>query len=90
MPKAAILSTGTEILQGLYPDTNAQWLSTQLSDMGVDVVCHMAAPDHHEAVAEALRALIEKADLVIMTGGLGPTEDDLNRQAIAEVFECGL
>ncbi len=90
MPKAAILSTGTEILQGLYPDTNAQWLSARLAEFGIDVTAHMAAPDHPRYVADALRHLLSSVDIVLMTGGLGPTEDDLNRNAIAEVFGCGL
>ncbi len=90
MPQAAILSTGTEILQGLYPDTNAQWLSARLAEFGIDVTAHMAAPDQPHHVAEAIRHLLSRVDLVIMTGGLGPTEDDLNRNAIAEVFNCEL
>jgi len=85
-PTAGILSTGTEILQGLYPDTNAQWLSQQLATVGLPVTRHMAAPDDAETLISALLHLAAHCDVVIMTGGLGPTEDDLTRQAVAEVF----
>jgi nicotinamide-nucleotide amidase len=83
---AGILSTGTEILQGLYPDTNAQWLAGRLTAAGITVRRVMAAPDEADAVADALRFLSDRCDLVIMTGGLGPTEDDLTRQAVCQVF----
>jgi len=86
-PKSAgILSTGTEILQGLYPDTNAQWLSTRLGAMGIESVRHVAAPDDPNDVADGLRYLSERCDVVIMSGGLGPTADDLTRDAVCEVF----
>ena len=85
-PTAGILSTGTEILQGLYPDTNAQWLSQQLATVGLPVTLHQAAPDDANLIIEALLHLSAHCDVVIMTGGLGPTEDDLTRQAVSEVF----
>ncbi|MBN1866516.1 competence/damage-inducible protein A [Candidatus Sumerlaeota bacterium] len=81
-----ILSTGTEILQGLYADTNAQWLSARLSAMGLHVVRHVAAPDRARDVADAIAYLGRTCQLVVMTGGLGPTEDDLTRQAVCEAF----
>ena len=87
---AGILSTGTEILQGLYADTNAQWLSTRLTSMGLSVIRHVAAPDDADSVAHALRYLLDQCDLVIMTGGSGPTEDDLTRQAVGQIFRAGL
>ncbi|NQU44460.1 competence/damage-inducible protein A, partial [bacterium] len=87
---AGILSTGTEILQGLYPDTNAQWLSDRLTAMGLRVMRHVAAPDDTASVADALRYLAERCEVVIMTGGLGPTEDDLTREAVCKVFGTDL
>ena len=86
MSTAAILSTGTEILQGHYADTNAQWLSAKLTVLGITVQRHVAAPDRPDDIADALAYLVERHDLVIMTGGLGPTEDDLTRQAVCKVF----
>lgn len=86
MSTAAILSTGTEILQGHYADTNAQWLSAKLTALGITVQRHVAAPDRPDDIADALAYLVERHDLVIMTGGLGPTEDDLTRQAVCKVF----
>jgi nicotinamide-nucleotide amidase len=83
---AGILSTGTEILQGLYADTNAQWLSERLGEAGLEVVRHVAAPDDARAVADALNYLAGVCRVVVITGGLGPTEDDLTRQAVAEFF----
>ncbi len=89
-PKIWIISTGTEILQGHYPDTNAQWLSRELMAMGFSVRRHMAIADDAESLREGLSLAVERADLVIMTGGLGPTADDLNRQTVADVFQTKL
>ncbi|MFC1601251.1 competence/damage-inducible protein A [Candidatus Sumerlaeota bacterium] len=84
---AEIISTGTEILQGLYPDTNAQWLSQQLGRLNIPVRYHHAAPDDAEATRAVVDDALERAALVIVSGGIGPTEDDLNRQLIAAA--CG-
>lgn len=89
-PVVWILSTGTEILQGHYPDTNAQWISRELHAMGLRARRHMALPDDHAALREGLELASRSADLVIMTGGLGPTADDLNRETVAEVFRAPL
>lgn len=87
---AGILSTGTEILQGLYADTNAQWFAARLSEAGIPVRMILAAPDRPGEVARSLRHLAEHCEIILMTGGLGPTEDDLTRQAVCEVFGGGL
>lgn len=89
-PAIWIISTGTEILQGLYPDTNAQWLSGRMMEMGLRVTRHMAMPDNHADLREGLDWAVCRCDLLIMTGGLGPTADDLNRQTVAEVFGVDL
>lgn len=83
---AAIISTGTEILQGLYPDTNARFLAEQLTAMGVEVKLIAAAPDEITEIENILRFAASKADLVICSGGLGPTVDDVNRFVYAQVF----
>lgn len=89
-PSIQIISTGTEILQGLYPDTNAQWLSRQLLSIGLPVCGHSAVGDSKEDLEGLLRAISKRCDVVIVTGGLGPTEDDVNRFAIARVYDVEL
>jgi len=90
LPRIEILSTGTEILQGLYPDTNAQWMSGQLLALGFPVTYHAAVGDVREDLARQLRVSVARADLILMSGGLGPTEDDVNRYAVADVYEVDL
>lgn len=85
-----IISTGTEILQGLYLDTNAQWISQQLLALGFRVERIMALPDDHDSLKQELAWAADKADLIFMTGGLGPTADDMNRQTVADVFGVDL
>lgn len=89
-PRVRIVSTGSEILQGLYADTNAQKLSRLLMDRGLRVVGHAAAPDEPELIEEAIRQAMAGSDLVVTTGGLGPTEDDVNREIIARLYNVGL
>ena len=87
LTRAEILSVGSEILAGETRDTNAAELARSLTARGVRVQRIHAVPDHLPAVAATFRAALADADLVISTGGLGPTPDDLTREAIAEV--CG-
>lgn len=87
LQSAAIVSTGTEILQGLYADTNARYLSEQLSAIGVDVKVIMAAPDNEREIEATLAHAAQRADLVVCSGGLGPTEDDLNRYVFARLLQ---
>jgi nicotinamide-nucleotide amidase len=88
--QVAIVSTGSEILQGLYPDTNAQWLAQQCTRLGLEVVSISAAPDTLEQLRTTLDQAASRCDLVISTGGLGPTEDDLNRWVFAELWNLEL
>jgi len=85
-----ILSTGTEIVQGLYPDTNAQMLSRRLKDLGIPVQYHTAVGDNKDTLAVALKIAHNRSNVVVMTGGLGPTEDDLTREVVSRVYNCGL
>ncbi len=84
---AAILSVGTEITTGTIRDTNAGELARELSDLGVTVTGLAALPDDLDALVTALRERLAVADAVITTGGLGPTPDDLTREAIALVAD---
>jgi nicotinamide-nucleotide amidase len=80
---AVILSIGTELTFGQTVDTNSAWLSRRLAEVGIPVLMHATVPDDLEPIrAEIVRAA-GLADLVIVTGGLGPTEDDLTRHALA-------
>lgn len=88
--RIGILSTGSEILQGQYADTNARYIAEKLTLGGFSVVAIMAAPDDPALIEDALRYLTERADLVITTGGLGPTQDDVNRFVFEQLFEAPL
>ncbi len=83
---AEILSIGSELTAGEIRDTNGGDLARDLNARGVTVTRLVAVPDRRPEVTEALRAAIARADLVVTTGGLGPTPDDLTREAIAEVL----
>ena len=82
-PRAAVLSVGSELLLGDLTDTNATWLSRRLTEHGVEVVHHLAVGDDLDRLAFALRWLAAQVELVIIGGGLGPTSDDLTREAVA-------
>lgn len=84
--KAEILSVGTELLLGQIVDTNANYLAQQLPSLGIDLYFVSQIGDNLQRLADGFRRGLERSDLVIVTGGLGPTEDDLTREAIAEVF----
>ncbi|MDQ7819567.1 MAG: competence/damage-inducible protein A [Armatimonadota bacterium] len=81
--RAEIISVGTELLLGQIVDTNAAYLGQRLAEVGVDVHCRQTVGDNPARIREALRLALSRADLVVMTGGLGPTEDDLTVEAVA-------
>ena len=81
---AAILSIGDELTLGQKLDTNSQWLSRRLMDLGVQPVEHATVDDELDRIAGAITRLCASVDLVIVTGGLGPTSDDLTRAAVAK------
>lgn len=80
---AAILAIGDEITLGQTLDTNSRWLADRLMAVGIVTVEHVTVPDDAAATAHAIRRLAAAADLVVSTGGLGPTLDDLTREALA-------
>ena len=84
--KATILAVGTEILFGTTVNTNAAFLSQQLNLLGVDVLRHIAVGDNRKRLLRALEEAFEDCDFVFSTGGLGPTEDDMTKETIAEFF----
>jgi nicotinamide-nucleotide amidase len=84
--KAEILSIGTEILLGEIVDTNASYIAARLPAIGIDVYFKAVVGDNLDRLSETIGRAIERSDIVICTGGLGPTEDDLTRESIASVF----
>lgn len=83
--KASILSIGDELLLGQTLDTNGQWLAQQLSAVGCDIVDHRTVGDDQAGIERAIREMMPHCQAILITGGLGPTDDDLTRQAIAAV-----
>ena len=88
--RAEIVAVGTELLLGQIPNTNARWMSEELAAIGVDVVHHQAVGDNLERIVDALRLAASRADVVLAAGGLGPTQDDVTRDAIAALLGVGM
>jgi nicotinamide-nucleotide amidase len=85
-----IVAVGTELLLGQIADTNAAWLGEHLAEAGVASHFHQAVGDNHERITLALRTALARSDGVIVCGGLGPTQDDITREAIAAVMNVEL
>jgi nicotinamide-nucleotide amidase len=81
--RAAVLSVGSELLLGDLTDSNATWISARLRERGIEVVRHVAAADDIDGIVAAVHWLADQCDLLIVGGGLGPTSDDLTRDAVA-------
>ena len=88
--KAEIIAVGTEILTGQIVNTNAQFLSEKLAEIGVDVYFQTAVGDNEARLMSLLEIASSRSSLVILTGGLGPTEDDLTKQTLAKFLGKGL
>jgi len=84
--KAEIISVGTELLLGEITDTNASYLAGQLPLLGIDLYWISQVGDNQTRLVEVLKRAWQRSDLILITGGLGPTEDDLTREAIAEML----
>ncbi len=82
---AEILAIGTELTTGAKLDTNSQWLSIELAEVGIPVLLHTTVADDMPVMLETLRAAVRRSDIVLISGGLGPTLDDLTRQALADL-----
>ena len=85
-----VLAVGTELLLGQIVDTNSAWIGEQLAAAGIDSYLHVQVGDNQARMVAQLRALLADADAVIVCGGLGPTQDDITREAIAEVMGAPL
>jgi nicotinamide-nucleotide amidase len=88
--RVEIVAIGTELLLGQIADTNGKWLGEQLAAAGVDSYFHQAVGDNRARIVTALRTALARGDAVITCGGLGPTQDDITREAIAEVMHVSL
>ena len=84
--KAEIICVGTELLVGDIVNTNAQYISEKLTSIGVDLYYQTTVGDNFERVKNCIEAAFNRVDLVITTGGLGPTGDDITKEVIAEYF----
>lgn len=84
---AEVISTGDEVISGQILDTNVQWLSQRLEELGIRVFYHSATGDAMDALVHVFRQAIQRADVVVITGGLGPTDADLTRQAMARATD---
>lgn len=88
--RAELVAVGTELLLGQIANTNAQWLSERLAEIGMDVLRHDVVGDNAERIDAMLREASARADVVIVTGGLGPTDDDITRDRLAAVMGVDL
>ncbi len=87
---AEIICVGTELLLGDIVNTNAQYIARQLAGLGIDVFYQSVVGDNEKRLLEHLERVIERCDILIMTGGLGPTKDDMTKEAVAQFFDAPL
>ncbi len=85
--RAAIISVGTELLMGEITNTNSVWLSRKLNDLGFDVLYHHTVGDNPGRLTRVLGEAMQESDLLITTGGLGPTQDDMTKEVVCQVLE---
>ncbi|MCM3469654.1 competence/damage-inducible protein A [Brevibacillus borstelensis] len=88
--KAEIIAVGTELLLGQIANTNAQFLSQKLAEIGVGVYFHTVVGDNTERLMQVIKQASVRSDLIIFTGGLGPTQDDLTKETVAAHIDAGL
>ncbi|MFM7828700.1 MAG: competence/damage-inducible protein A, partial [Actinomycetota bacterium] len=84
--RCSVVAVGTELLLGQIVDTNSSWLGEQLAAAGIDSLYQAKVGDNLARIVATLRATLAEADAVIICGGLGPTHDDITREAIAEIM----
>ena len=88
--RAELIAVGTEILTGQIVNTNVQFLSEKFAELGIDVFFHTAVGDNEERLLSVLETARHRSNLVVLCGGLGPTEDDLTKQTLAKFLNRGL
>jgi molybdenum cofactor synthesis domain-containing protein len=82
--KASILGVGTEITTGQILNSNGQWISKMMTQLGVEVKTHIVVPDDHKLIYQSLDFCAKHSDIIFVTGGLGPTTDDFTRDVVAK------
>src|SRR5208283_2220033 len=87
MATAEIVSIGTELLLGDVLDTNSQFFAVELAKLGIDSYFRSTVGDNKDRIKAVLKAAFDRSDIVITSGGLGPTADDLTTECIAELFQ---
>ena len=90
MPTCELVTIGSELLNGSTLNTNAQFLARRVSALDIDVIYQTSCRDQEQEILDTLTRAFERSDLIFVTGGLGPTPDDITREAIAKFFGCGL
>lgn len=90
MVRAEIITIGDEILYGQILDTNTQWISLELDKIGIKTVRKSSVGDQRDEIVQILTEAQKRADIVFITGGLGPTKDDLTKKILADFFDCPL
>jgi nicotinamide-nucleotide amidase len=90
MVRAEIITIGDEILYGQILDTNTQWISLELDKIGIKTVRKSSVGDQRDEIVQILQEAQKRADIVFITGGLGPTKDDLTKKILADFFNCPL
>ena len=90
MKKASIISVGNELLTGQTIDSNSAYISNKLLSAGLPVVGVFVTADEIDSIVKSLERAVSDADVVVMTGGLGPTDDDVTRQALAKFLDVQL
>ena len=83
---AIIITIGDEILMGQILDTNSQYIARRLTEIGVEVTEELSIPDKREEIYETVDYAMQEADLIFVTGGLGPTKDDVTKKSTGRVF----
>ena len=84
--RCEIVAVGTELLLGQIVDTNSSWIGEHLALAGIDCLRHTAVGDNRERMSVAFKEALDRSDAVIVTGGLGPTQDDITREVLADVL----
>ena len=85
--KAEIIAIGNELVIGDTQDTNSAYLSSQMIELGIEINSIKIIPDEINVIVEAIYSSYKKSDIILITGGLGPTEDDLTRNAVAKALK---
>src|SRR5690606_19919675 len=88
--KAEIVTVGTEIMVGSILNTNSKYLSSKLIELGIEPCYHTSVDDNEERLTEVIKVALNRVDLIITTGGLGPTQDDMTKEVIAKALGLDL